>query len=79
MNVDAITNWDGMFTGTDLFVRITPYSGGPSLALDISGGTGVHAFLSTGAPVTAANPANFVLRITGATGLPVELLEASVE
>lgn len=79
MNTDAITNWNGMFTGTDLFVRINLYNGGPSLALDISGGSGVHAFYSTGSAVTAASPANFVLRITGATGLPVELLEASVE
>lgn len=76
----TLTGVSVMFTGTDVWVGGNNYST-QGIALDTNtGGFGFHAFRLGGTAVTyGGNPANYVLRITGPTGLPVELVNFKIK
>lgn len=71
-----------MFSGTQVHVGFNAYYG-QGVPLDtVSNALGFHAYRAQTSPVAVTfggNPANYVLRITGPTGLPVELQTFSIE
>lgn len=72
----SLTGLSVNFTGTDVWVGFNNYNS-HAIGFDAAdGGFGLHGFI---APGGTALGGNFVLRISGPSGLPVELMTFEIE